>query len=178
MYLRERSHANFSKTGPNAHHHPYPRRGEGGWVGMGGPLWSPGGGDVDSSVAMPWPRATYGRAWQDASWHSRGDGLSSPWGGVVALLGSLLPAVPIMDGEWYICASRMKSRFCGLPAVPIMDGECYPGMATHSSTVKRLPCPSVLSTAIEPPMAVTRSWTIASPSPKPPVVRVREASER
>ncbi len=123
-------------------------------------------------------RPYYGRAWQDASWHSRGDGLSSPWGGVVALLGSLLPAVPIMDGEWYICASRMKSRFCGLPAVPIMDGECYPGMATHSSTVKRLPCPSVLSTAIEPPMAVTRSWTIASPSPKPPVVRVREASER
>ena len=48
----------------------------------------------------------------------------------------------------------------------------------RNSTENRLPWPTTLSTRMDPPMAVTRSWTIARPSPKPPVAREREASVR
>ncbi len=75
------------------------RRGESGRVGKGGPLWSPGGGacslsiDEPTSSVDPWrvtiriasPMPTQRLA---RVVHSRGDGLSSPWGGAVASPGS------------------------------------------------------------------------------------------
>src|SRR5258708_6149266 len=51
-------------------------------------------------------------------------------------------------------------------------------VATRSAVRKVLPAPGVLSTESVPSIACIRSRAIASPSPKPPEARLREASVR